>query len=266
MTRGWRMELPPSLGREPMRARARELAALLYDAGFGMVATADSYSELEERLATGEADAAWGPPLVCARIEAKGGRIALRALRDGAATYRAVLVVRAQDSLNLTLPTKIRRRPRAAWVDKSSMAGYVLPRAFLRSLGLDLSEFLVEEQLLGSYEMCIATVLEGRADLTSTFAGPGDTLGDGYVVIAGRRATDLRAVAYSAECPNDGVVLSPKLVPATADAIRVALRKLVASPAARGVLAAAFNVTGFEEPPLGSYQPVLALAAAGEAP
>ncbi len=255
------MELPPSLGREPMRARARELAALLYDAGFGMVATADSYSQLEERLVTGEADAAWGPPLVCARLEAQGARVALRALRDGAANYRAVLVARAQDSLNLSEPSRVRRRPRAAWVDKNSMAGYVLPRAFLRSIGLDLNHFLVEEQMLGSYEMCIASVIEGRADLTSTFAGPGDTLGDGYVTIAGKNASELRAVAYTPECPNDGVVLSPKLEPGAAESMLQALQKLVVTSAARSVLASAFNVTGFETPTPGSYLPLLTLAA-----
>jgi phosphonate transport system substrate-binding protein len=255
------MELPPSLGRDSMRSRARELAALLYDAGFGMVATSESYSQLEERLVSGEADAAWGPPLVCARVESQGGRVALRALRDGAATYRAVLVARSQDSLNLSDPAKIRRRPRACWVDKSSMAGYVLPRAFLRSLGLDLKTFLVEEHMLGSYEKCVAQVIEGHSDLTSTFAGPGDTLGDGYVTIAGKDATDLRAVAYTPECPNDGVVLSPKLDPGAARSMVHALLELVSKPAARDVLAHAFSVTGFEEPPPGSYLPLLGLAA-----
>ena len=257
------MELPPSLGRESMRARARELAALLYDAGFGMVATSESYTQLEERLASGEADAAWGPPLVCARMEELGGRVALRALRDGAAVYRAVLVARAQDSLNLSEPAKVRRRPRAAWVDKHSMAGYVLPRAFLRSIGLELDRFLVEEQLLGSYENCIESVLEGRTDLTSTFAGPDATLGDGWVTLAGKRAGDLRAVAYTAECPNDGVVLSPKLDPGSAESMIGALRKLAASSPARSVLASAFNVTGFEAPAPGSYLPLLSLAAEG---
>jgi phosphonate transport system substrate-binding protein len=253
------MELPPSLGRESMRTRARELAALLYDAGFGMVATSESYTQLEERLVSGEADAAWGPPLVCARVEAQGGRVALRALRDGASTYRAVLVARAQDSLNLADPAHVKRRPRASWVDTHSMAGYVLPRAFLRSLGLDLGHFLVEEQMLGSYEKCIAAVLDGHSDLTSTFAGPSDTLGDGYVTIAGKDAVELRAVAYTPECPNDGVVLSPKLAPPAAEAMTQALAALVATPAARDVMAHAFSVTGFERPPAGSYLPLLAL-------
>src|SRR5688572_18523640 len=152
------MELPPSLGREPMRARARQLAALLYDVGFGMVATAESYAQLEERVASGEADAAWGPPLACARLEAAGGKVALRALRDGAATYRAVLVVRATDSMSLATPSQVRRRPRAAWVDPDSMAGYLLPRGFLRSIGFALDHFLVEEQSLGSYEKCLEAV------------------------------------------------------------------------------------------------------------
>jgi phosphonate transport system substrate-binding protein len=263
MARGWRMDLPPSLGREPMRARARELAALLYDVGFGMVATAESYAVLEQRLVSGEADAAWGPPLVCARAESAGGRVVLRGVRDGAATYRSVLVARNTDTLNLSRPGPQRRRPRAAWVDPSSMAGYLLPRAFLRSLDLDPAQFLVEEHLLGSYEACLLAVLEGRADLTATFAGPEGTMGDGFVTLTGRRAIELRAVAYTAECPNDGVVLSPRLSSSTADEVQAALRELVAKPSARAVLASAMAMTGFEEPPPGAYLPVLEIAAAG---
>jgi phosphonate transport system substrate-binding protein len=257
------MELPPSLGREPMRARARQLAALLYDVGFGMVATAESYHQLEERVASGEADAAWGPPLACSRLEAAGGRVALRALRDGAATYRAVLVVRATDGMSLESPALVRRRPRAAWVDPDSMAGFLLPRALLRSLGFDLTRFLVEELSLGSYQKCIEAVLEGRSDLTATFAGPGATLGDGFVQLAGKRAGELRALAYSSECPNDGVVLSPRLSAEVQDEMTVALRRLVSHPETRSVLADAFNMTGFDEPPVGAYIGVAALAASG---
>jgi hypothetical protein len=60
-------------------------------------------------------------------------------------------------------------------------------------------------------------------------------------------------------------VLSPKLDPGSAEAMTGALRKLAASPAARSVLASAFNVTGFEAPAPGSYLPLLALAAEGQA-
>jgi phosphonate transport system substrate-binding protein len=255
------MELPPSLGREPVRARARELAALLYDAGFAMVATADSYTQLEERLLSGEADAAWGPPMVCARVEQRGGRVVLRALRDGAPSYRAVLVARAQDRLDLTDPARNKRRPRAVWVDPESMAGYLLPRAFLKSVGFDLGELFMGESFLGSFQACLEAVLLGDADLTATFApaASAPTASDGYTQLVGPRAIDLKAVAYTGECPNDGVVLSPSLPTTTADAILMALQRLLARDDTRALLAEAFAVTGFEEPPPGSYLPLLEL-------
>jgi phosphonate transport system substrate-binding protein len=254
------MELPPSLGREPVRVRARELAALLYDVGFEMVAIAESYAQLEQRLMSGEADAAWGPPLACARLEHEGARVVLRALRSGSATYRAVIVGRAGDRLDLTSPDHPKRRPRAAWVDRESMGGYLLPRALLASLRFDLPSFLLHETFLGSYQACIEAVLEGNADITATFAPAAGAEGvDGYLVLAGTRAVELKALGYTAECPNDGVVLSPRLPSSTADAMLLALQKLLAQPGTRRKLADMFEVSGFDEPPPGTYAPLVEL-------
>jgi phosphonate transport system substrate-binding protein len=254
------MDLPPSLGREPVLVRARALAALLYDVGFEMVAPASSYGELEERLQSGETDAAWGPPLVCARVEAAGGRVALRGLRGGSASYRAVLIARALDRMDLTQPGANRRRPRAVWVDRESMAGYILPRALLASLGFDLKTLFVSERFLGSFSRCVDAVLAGDADLTSTFAPSAGADGpDGYMRLAGPRAAELKTLGYTADTPNDGIVLSSRLQPPTADAMQTALRRLLADPEHRRVLAEAFDVSGFEEPPPGAYAPLLAL-------
>lgn len=246
-----------------MRALAREFAALLYDAGFTTVAPADSYRTLEERLLAGEADVAWGPPLVCARIEAAGGAVALRSVRWGAATYRAVLVCRSDDRLDLGAASSSRRRPRAVWVDPHSMGGYVLPRAHLRALGLEPERWLVAESCAGSYARCLEDVLEGAADLTSAFASSASAARavDGYVDLCGDRAEDLRPLAYTAECPNDGVVLSPRLIPATAHAVTTALRCLVHDPAALALVARLFDVDGFDEPPPGTYRALLGMAA-----
>ena len=67
--------LPPSLGREPSFEKARELAPLLDHAGFSMVIPCKTYEELEQKLCSGALDLAWGPPYVCARVEAAGGTI-----------------------------------------------------------------------------------------------------------------------------------------------------------------------------------------------
>lgn len=246
-----------------MRALARDFALLLHEYGFETVAPATSYAELLERLLTGEADAAWGPPMVCARVEQAGGQVALRAVRQGSVGYRAVLICRLSDGLNLLSTARNRRRPRAAWVDQHSMGGYVLARAHLRSLGLDPRKFLVAEHMAGSYAQAIADVLDGTADLTSTFASAADATRtvDGYLDIAGARANELRKIGYTSETPNDGIVLSPRLVPATAHAITTALRKLCAHAESHELLARSFDVDGFDEPPAGSYGVLLQLTA-----
>lgn len=244
-----------------MRARARELAAVLHDVGVTQVSLAPSYEALEARVRAGEADAAWAPPLVCARLEQLGARVALRALRDGVASYRSVLVVRRDDALVLTQAGLRQRRPRAAWVDRRSMGGFILARALLAQVTGVPGEVLREERFLGSYEHGIEAVLEGESDLTATFAGAGAASSDGFVMLAGGRALELRALAYSAECPNDGVVLSPRLDDSACIDLTAALVGALENPAMRSSLAAIFAVTGFEEPPVGSYVPLLTLHA-----
>ena len=257
----WRFALPPSLGKEPVRARARQFAALLYEAGFETVWPQETYSSLEDRLLSGEAHAAWGPPLICARIEAAGGAVALRGIRYGAATYRSVLLCRAEDKMELANLGRMRRRPRAVWVDESSMGGYLLPRAHLRQLGVDPTAAFFDERMLGSYDAALKAVLEGEADLTACFApaASANRPAAGYVELCGFRAIELRVLGYTAECPNDAVVLSPRLEGPIYDQIRSALRRLVADPGSRRSLAEAFEVDGFDEPPGGSYQPLLRL-------
>lgn len=258
---GWRFELPPSLGREPVRTLAREFAALLFDAGFSTISPAQSYATLEERLLSGEADAAWGPPLVCARIEASGGAVALRAVRWGAHAYRSVLVVRADDKLDLKEAARLRRRLRAVWVDPYSMGGHVLPRAYLRGLGIDFERLFLWEAYLGSYERCLEEVLEGEADLTASFASAAKATRrvDGFHEMRPARAGELRALAYSAECPNDGIVVSPRLTQEARGALCGALRRLCSDAGACRMLARAFDVDGFDEPPPGSYRDLIKL-------
>ena len=216
-----------------------------------------SYAELEKALLEGEAHAAWGPPIVCARVESAGGEVALRAVRYGALTYRSVLLCRSDRDVNLKrlgyagLP-----RLRAAWVNAYSMGGYILPRHHLRQLGLDLAETLGEERFLGSYHACFEAVLNGAADITASYA---TRRGFGHVNLCGARATELRMLAYSDECPNDGVVLSPRLSADQRRAHQQAFQYLIADPRSLEALCQTFDVNGFDRPPPGTYSPLRAL-------
>ena len=249
--------LPPSLGVDPVKELARRFADVLYGAGFSTVVPMKSYEQLEQALQDGEVDAAWGPPIVCARVESIGGQVALRAVRYGAVTYRSVLVCRTSDSLDLRqLGPEGGRLARAAWVDPHSMAGYVLPRHYLRARGIDARRAFSDEWLLGSYEACFEAVLRGEADITASFA---NRRGLGYQELCRERAFDLRTLGYTDECPNDGVVLSPRLDPEQASALLAGLHKLIAHPSSLSVLTSTFDVDGFDRPPASSYSPLLSL-------
>jgi ABC-type phosphate/phosphonate transport system substrate-binding protein len=254
---GFCFALPPSLGLDPVKELARRFADVLYGAGFTTVVPMKSYEDLEQAILRGDVDAAWGPPIVCARVEKAGASVALRAVRYGAVTYRSVLVCRASDPLDLrNLGTLGRGKVRAVWVDRWSMGGYILPRHHLRAKGIDPAVAFSEERLVGSYEACFKEVLSDRADLAASFA---NRRGLGYVELCGERAFELRTLAYTDECPNDGVVLSPRLDNATAARLFGGLGRLISHPASLAVLASMFDVDGFDRPPAGSYAPLLSL-------
>ncbi len=249
---GFTFGLPPSLGTAPVWALAREFADLLYTAGFQMVVPFKTYKALQTAVLAGEVDAAWGPPLACARIESVGGRVALRALRGGANTYRSALVSRAQDTFDISSLGAGVFRPRVAWVDESSVGGYLLPRAYLRSVGIDVDTAFLNQRMFGSYAACIDAVLDFDADLTALFVGPGG-LKDTWRV----RAPRLKLLAYTDESPNDGVVLSPKLAPERAATLVAGLHALIADSRSNAIFTSMFNVEGFDVPPSGTYIPLL---------
>ncbi len=235
-----------------VRALARQFAGVLYEAGFSTVVPVNSYELLERSLLAGEVHAAWGPPMVCARVEDAGGNVVLRALRNGSASYRSALLCRSND--NLQLDNIGARRLRAVWVDKHSMGGYIMPRHHLRSLGVDMSK-LESETLLGSYEACFHALMECDADITASYA---NAKGIGYVELCKDEAFHLRTFAYTAECPNDGVIVSPR---ATGEdlGIRERFAKLLAQPEHRAIFCTSLGVDDMEEPPRGSYRALLKL-------
>jgi len=251
--------LPPSLGRESVRERALAFADLLYGAGFETVVPSRDYDHLETMLRSGEVHAAWGPPLVCARLERDGGRVALRAVRDGGTTYRSALVCRDGDAIasvdDLATPP---RRLRAVWVDDRSTAGYLAPRQLLRERRISPDAAFAVQDVIGSYSRCLAAVLDRSADVTATFAPAAPTPG-APPTLGGRRREGLRVLAYSAEIPNDGFVLSPALSPGRGRAVQRLIEHVLATSA--GTLAHTFNADSFDIPKPGAYARVLAIAA-----
>jgi ABC-type phosphate/phosphonate transport system substrate-binding protein len=253
---GLSFALPPSMGFDSVRELARSFAGILYEAGFSTVVPMKSYEKLEKALMIGEVHAAWGPPMVCARVEHAGGRAVFRAKRFGATSYRSVLLCRSHDDLDVDeLGKEGLRRPKAVWVDQWSMGGYILPRHHLRSLGVDPVTAFCEEELLGSYKECFQAVIDGVADVTASYA---NRRGLGYVEMCRDEAFHLRTLAYTGESPNDAIVLSPVLG-RDAPQVVAQLDELMNTPTRKQILAETLNVDDFDRPDEGVYEHLLEL-------
>lgn len=254
MRRPWVFALPPSVpGSATRAAQARTALSAI---GCAEVKTALTYALLQDDLAEGKVHAAWAPPLLCARLESLGCRVLLRAVRGGAASYRAVLFARTDRKLSL----EALKGASAAWLDQRSMSGYVLPRALIARVSPDFSAALTREKFLGSYHACVNAVLDGKVDLAATFATSAQATPQrlGFVDLAGPRAGELSALGFTEECPNDAIILSSTIKGEEAAEFAEAFALLRQQGAPMRALAAALDVDSLELPVEGSYRKLAA--------
>lgn len=255
-----RFALPPSLGAAGAGDRAAQLQAVFEQelGGKVTVSVASSYELLAKDLLSGRIDVAWAPPFVCARVEAMGVRVLVRGVRNGASTYRAALVARAADKLSLEkLDGKV-----AAWVDRDSVAGHLLPMALLRSRGVDPAKALASQSFAGSYKAAAEAVLEGRADLTSTFAVSEQGVPTGLTENVPDRVQELSVVAFTDEAPNDGVAVSMSLSPSVVTQLEKTLLALQDSASGAAALKDTFHMDRFEAAPRLGYRALYRVALA----
>jgi phosphate/phosphite/phosphonate ABC transporter binding protein len=154
-----------------MRERVAELCAAL-----GLIAKAelavyeaDSYEDLAAAMVRGEVDFAWLPPLAFVALERRGQVVALVSAQRGGATafHSAIIVARTSTILE---PEDL-AGARAAWVDRYSASGYVVPRVGLAAVGIDPRVAFAEERFYHSHEAVVRAVAAGRADFGATYAG-----------------------------------------------------------------------------------------------
>jgi phosphonate transport system substrate-binding protein len=257
-----RFALPSSLGN--VEGRVRELHEFLQGSLQRELelTTPTTYEQLARVLLAGEVDAAWAPPFVCARVEAMGVRVLVRGVRAGASVYRAALLCRK--SAALTLDTL--KGATAAWSDRDSVGGYLLPMAFLRERGLDIARTFARQEFHGNYRKALEALDDGRADLTSLFAptpkaGGGEEI-TGVVEVWPERVDAFRVLAFTDEAPNDGVAVSISASPGLVADLEKALLSMHHSPSGRAVLKACFAADRFELAPRLGYRALYRVALA----
>ncbi len=256
-----RFAVPPTLS--DVQTRSTTFQEYLSDA-LGKpaeVVVPASYEQLAKELLSGKVDAAWAPPFVCARIEAMGVRVLVRGVRGGASTYRAALVCRAD--ANVTIDSL--QGTTAAWSDRDSVGGYLLPMAWLREHGKDPAKLFFRQDFVGSYRAALEAVAKGAVDVTSLFAPASkapQAATTGIPEVWPEQANAFRVLTFTDESPNDGVAVSMSMPAPLVGELERALLALKDSPRGEGVLSGLFHADRFEPAPRMGYRALYRVALA----
>lgn len=231
--------------RETPAALDRFGAQLTHEVGERVsVELVPTYTELKRALAQGEAQLAWVPPILLA--DADDARLIplVTAVRNGSAEYCSVLFVRADS--NLFTITDL-RGAKAAWVDRYSVSGYLLPRLHLIAEGLRPERLFREERFYNSHGATVRAVFDRHADVGATYGGPPDAVDadqrSGYAHV--EPPEPVRVLFRSSAVPADAVVCSAQLPLTTRVRVTASLIHLGTFAIGRRVTRALFGADTF---------------------
>ncbi len=167
---------------------------------------AGSYSELTELVQKQKLDVAWLPPVPYMALSRHGQVEPLVSLvRGGHSVFYSVLI--AREDGGISNPRELGGK-RAAWVDRRSASGYVLPRIGLMAVGIDPRKAFSSEQFLGSHPDVVRAVIDGTADFGATYAGAdasGTLTRGGWSTVPDAKKS-LRVLATFGAIPADVIV------------------------------------------------------------
>ena len=202
-----RLLIPPTLAEAKIRARA-ELLSTSLTARLKQpvhVEAPKDYAEMEDRIISGQAELAWLPPRLCARV-LPSVRAIFRTVRRGGSTFRSAMVVRKDEITTLdALAGK-----RAAWTDPLSLGGHLLAVEYLRARGFVPRRLLATQRFFGTYREAMGALVTGEADVAATPVTSADetALRAQLNDLVGGAQRKLAVLAYSDEAPNDAFVIT----------------------------------------------------------
>lgn len=199
---------------------------------------------LVEAMGTGRVHVGmFGPAGLVQAMDAHGAQPLLASVRQGSTTYRSQFNVRCDSGIE---SFEDLRGKTIAWVDPGSASGYQFPYVTLRELyGID-PDTEMTGIFAGSHDAAALAVYLGDVDVAVTFGGsPGS---DGRETIEGDYP-DVKEVVcilgYSADIPNDGMVILPGIDAELKDKIADAFIEIANTEEGKALTQALFNVTEF---------------------
>jgi phosphonate transport system substrate-binding protein len=204
-----------------------------------------SYGALAAQLSAGGIDLAWLPPLLAAEaIEAGSVELVACLQRELGGLYHSVIFSR-RDSGCVALGDLEGRS--MAWVDRSSAAGYVVPRRWIELSGFSPGTMFSRETFAGTHAEAVRTVLRRTADAGATFAvlepRSRKLLDSGWHAVP-EAGDSLRVVASAGAVPSDAIAISLRVGAEIRTAIGAALFQL--EDEEKQLVSSVFRSSGFE--------------------
>jgi phosphonate transport system substrate-binding protein len=193
---------------------------------------ASSPGALAQAFQSGRVDIAWvSPALLIIHAGFSEAKPIVCALRQGVALYHAVLFV---DEMSPYRSPSHLKGARAAWVAKSSAAGYIVPRLALASYGFDPRTLFSSEAFYDSHGNVARAVLDGLADVGATYAVFENGDPSQRMVRAGfddvSSIKSARVLHAAGPIPSDPIVVGPRVSAAARIAIINAFVELRNAP------------------------------------
>jgi phosphate/phosphite/phosphonate ABC transporter binding protein len=211
----------------------------------------DSYDELTQAMFRGEIDLEWLPPIPFLALADRRSIAVLASVRKS--PYRCAIIVAADSPL---------RRPgslvgaRAAWVDRHSASGFVLPRVKLARMGIDPGTAFAAERFHGSHDAVVQAVVSGEADFGATWAQatPPRNITGPWSRTA--HEASVRVLTVFGSIPPDVIAARADLAPTARKAIVAALKTIYDEKQSRWVVRDVFGTEAFYRPELEVYGPL----------
>lgn len=224
-----------------------------------------SYHRVTQLIHKGKLDLAWVSPIPYIALVRNDSVVPLVSPFRGGVNYHGAIIVSAKTNVGdlATLKGKT-----AAWVDRYSATGFVVPRIELAKAGLDVKNAFKSQRFYGSHEAVARAVSTGVADFGATFvrlAPNGAVIGGPWSGAPGLEAS-LRIFATFGAIPPDVIAATPKLHPDIRERIRGALLSIANDARGKDLLNAVFGAEALREASTDGYESLRtsAMAAAQE--
>lgn len=252
------MAFVPSTEAEKVMGSGDELTLLLSERTglqFKKAFVASSYEAMVSAMGVNKVHVAWLPPMAYLFAHQRyGAQVALKVVRNGKATYRGQIVVKA-DSPHKTVADL--KGQRVAFVEQSSASGYLYPRALLIENGLDPDVDLADISFSGSHDSALLALVKGTADAACTYEDARKKLAESSVPDIMQQT---RILAYTPEIPADNVSYSTDVSPQLAQQITAALLALAKEEQGAKILMELYEIEGLVEAVDADYDPVRKMA------